>query len=970
MELSEKEMRRTITRHFGGLTAHQLEETPLNQDELAPLFAGLFLKPQFRESEQFDDIDPKYQDALNECAADFVRQFKQRAESAFSRNSAAATTVLLNSLAQSGKTDEEILSLLQEIHSKREDLPTLLGDVVQIQLLPAIKAQIENEFNRFREDWGFIFRVLRFETTPDEEDEKEWLEQLAQVLEWKGYTNIDRRPISDVPGELFQMKKTDDFGQGENWLCWGCPTQRCPEETKVRLATTHMQQHAKKARFFVISRSKLSATIAQFLESLEIKTHLTLDAFVQTILNISSHRQTLIADYEQQPIHHHFIDLKGHNPPAKTPIEMKEHFYTWLRREGSSHVSLLGDFGTGKTEFCRRMQWDMLRNYRPANATRIPVLITLREQKGLRLHQMIDSIMNSMGLKQIDYAAFRTLNRMGLFVVLVDGFDEMATHATVNEMIDNFRELAVLAEGRAKVLLTCRTHYFEHAAREKEVLSLPQFIAERSEFQILYLNPFTREQIEEYLDKVEDLRKPKRNVLAEMDRHPRLKELMQTPVLLDMILKIFPELMEADEPITLSLVYGKATRRWIADEERRGRLQKLAGKEVSQFMQDLAWQMHDEDKLAINYKELKSRTYKNFRKRMQVDSYDLDAFYGEIRTCTFLTRDSLGDYKFAHKSFMEYFTGCYLSPRILADTAPEAKINEEIRLFLHYLLLPKVGYQKESRFKFTGSLWPGMKKCSEHDNCYIHLKDNSEMVWIPPGQFIAGGERYDQEKPTRIMSLEKGAFLDKYPVTNAQYARFLNEIGRFEEKWIDLEGSYKNERSRIHRERGEFKVGPGYERHPVNFVSFYGAEAYAQWAGKELPSEWLWEKAGRGIDGRTYPWGDTWDWDKCNSGEHWAKRDLSDYDEWNKWNDSEERQLAKITPVDSFGEFRSPFGCIDLSGNVWEWMRELWEKGKAGRVLRGGAFDSYRNYVRLASRGGYHPENRYANVDFRLSRTS
>ena len=113
---------------------------------------------------------------------------------------------------------------------------------------------------------------------------------------------------------------------------------------------------------------------------------------------------------------------------------------------------------------------------------------------------------------------------------------------------------------------------------------------------------------------------------------------------------------------------------------------------------------------------------------MEVDAYELDAFFGEIRTCTFLTRDSLGDYKFAHKSFMEYFTACYLETGLLNDSAPNVPINDEIRKFLHYLLLPQLDYQKDSRFKYKGKLLPGMKECREHDNCYLHLKDNSHLI--------------------------------------------------------------------------------------------------------------------------------------------------------------------------------------------------------------------------------------------------
>jgi len=122
------------------------------------------------------------------------------------------------------------------------------------------------------------------------------------------------------------------------------------------------------------------------------------------------------------------------------------------------------------------------------------------------------------------------------------------------------------------VLLTCRTHYFEHARKEDEVLSLPDFIAERPEFQVLYLNPFTREQIAAYLDRMKVLYQDQQKMLMQMDQMPRLRELMEIPVLLDLILKVFPQLMdyeEKKEDITLASVYTETVKTgWLWKKRR------------------------------------------------------------------------------------------------------------------------------------------------------------------------------------------------------------------------------------------------------------------------------------------------------------------------------------------------------------------------------------------------------------------
>ena len=941
--LKKDDLEPAIKDHFSDLTADKISD-PLSLEAIQYLFMNHFLKSEYREAETFDALDPKYKNGLDERALHFKKDFEPRFKGLLERNSAAATSIFLNSLAQSGRNDTQMIGLLQEMNATAIDLPTQFSDIIEMQLVPVIRKQIQTEMDRFRH-WEFTVEYLRGQRTETEAAEKEWLEVLAQVLEWKKFREIKRNPIPGVPGELFQMIKEDELEDCVNLVCWACPTEACPEHDLVRLASTHMSQR-KNARLFVISKNPLSADLIKLLDELKIHRYWTLDEFLQTTLKITDHRESVVGDYEKQAIYQNFIDLNCHFRNNKKPLDLRAQFQTWLKSDDANHVSLLGNFGTGKTVFCRRMQYELLKEYQTGD--RIPVLITLREQKGVKLEGMISKIMNDMGLKQLDYTAFRTLNRLGKFVVLIDGFDEMATYATLGEMRDNFLQLAVLAEGRAKVMLTCRTHYFEQADKEDEILSLPKFIADRPEFHVLYLNPFNREQIEAYLDRVRELFRDKQQVLEAMDGMPKLRELMEIPVLLDMILGIFGKLIHYGEALTLANVYDEAVSNWAHSEKEKGNLKNLSVEEVLTFMKDLAMQMHQTDELDVHFKKLRSRTKDIFHERLKIDYRDLDAFYGEIRTCTFLTRDSLGNYKFAHKSFMEYFAAAHLAPLLKKNKAPKIGINEEIRGFMHQILSKQIDY-RTPEFQFPGKDLPtGMRQKEGDPFTFIHEKDDSEMVWIPDGQFIAG-----EDESLKITRLEKGAFLDKFLVTNQQYARFLTQASRFDDKWIDLHGSYKNENSRIKKAKNGFTVEPGYEMHPVNFVSYYGIEAYADWAGKDIPSEWLWEKAGRGLNGRNYPWGDTWDPKRCNSADYWEKHDSG----------------QKITPVDFFVNFNSPFDCADLSGNLWEWTREVWKEDQESRVVRGGCFFDNRIITRLAFRIYDLMTFQSSSQGFRLSRT-
>jgi len=151
-------------------------------------------------------------------------------------------------------------------------------------------------------------------------------------------------------------------------------------------------------------------------------------------------------------------------------------------------------------------------------------------------------------------------------------------------------------------------------------------------------------------------------------------------------------------------------------------------------------------------------------------------------------------------------------------------------------------------------------------------------------------------------------YIDKYPVTNAEFKKFIDSTHyhprddlNFLRDWKD--GSYPT----------------GWENKPVTWISQEDARAYASWAGKRLPHEWEWQYAAQGTDGRLYPWG-------------------------NEWNDSavplpdKSRTMRGPDPVDGHPTGASPFGVMDMVGNVWQWTEEFVDDHTRGAVLRGGSY--------------------------------
>ena len=206
------------------------------------------------------------------------------------------------------------------------------------------------------------------------------------------------------------------------------------------------------------------------------------------------------------------------------------------------------------------------------------------------------------------------------------------------------------------------------------------------------------------------------------------------------------------------------------------------------------------------------------------------------------------------------------------------------------------------------------------------------------------GEGEDEEHPQHTVSLD-AFWIDRYEVTNDQYRAFVEATGnRVPYDW----------------QKGEIPAGK--QDHPVVRVSWEDAQAYCQWAGARLPTEAEWEKGARGTDARQYPWGNTFDGSRLNFCDRNCEFDWKDTDV--------DDGYARTAPVGSFPAGASPYGALDMAGNVWEWVADWYDgdyyrrspgSNPAGpdsggyRVLRGGSWSSYPGRARSAYRDWIGP---------------
>jgi formylglycine-generating enzyme required for sulfatase activity len=264
--------------------------------------------------------------------------------------------------------------------------------------------------------------------------------------------------------------------------------------------------------------------------------------------------------------------------------------------------------------------------------------------------------------------------------------------------------------------------------------------------------------------------------------------------------------------------------------------------------------------------------------------------------------------------------------------------------------------------------------------------DLEAFIPIPAGKFLYG----DPPKAGRI---EQAFEMAKYPVTNLQFKRFLDDHGYDRQElwsaqgWDWRTGQWDSKapdylQDRLKRRSPELRSLPFYWNDrkwnnplsPVVGVSWFEAEAYCRWLSAKmegrqvrLPTEQEWERAARGTQGREYAWGKKFDRNFLNCAEFWAeKADLSNFDEWKKWLGSTSFKQASTMLVGQFLQGATPEGICDLSGNVWEWTDSWYETQKANRVVRGGSWDGYRYYARCAFRGRREPDLFSFYIGFRV----
>jgi serine/threonine-protein kinase len=240
--------------------------------------------------------------------------------------------------------------------------------------------------------------------------------------------------------------------------------------------------------------------------------------------------------------------------------------------------------------------------------------------------------------------------------------------------------------------------------------------------------------------------------------------------------------------------------------------------------------------------------------------------------------------------------------------------------------------------------------------------DGMRLIYVPEGEFTMGSNGGEtDERPAHSVHLS-AYWIDETEVTNAMFAEFLNQMGnQFEGNATWIMAPDSNDTLQFYG--GAWRSVAGYEDYPIVKVTWYGANAYCAWAGRRLPTEAEWEKAARGTDGNTLPWGGSLDCLHANYG----------------------GCTGGAKSVGSYPQGASPYGVLDMFGNVWEWVYDKYgtdfyrqspladpvgpASGKH-HILRGAAWDTAdAKRLRLTFRYNRDPNLTGSTYGFRCART-
>jgi hypothetical protein len=503
-------------------------------------------------------------------------------------------------------------------------------------------------------------------------DGKAFESHVARLLQASGYTVR--------PEELLGTKRVDvvaetiRFGRRQIYAVeckdHGRPLSR-EDVAKIIAGHSDLFDRGWIDGLLMVTRNGLTPTAAAFVRENRRCSHQTLAEMERSVIDFSSYLTHLVSSYEED-------NLSGYYVPSRTNegLDLAQTVLEWMDSDATAPLAILGSYGMGKTTFTRHVAASLAAKALDNPAARIPILLPLGM---ISSEQSLSGLLGRQftathNVRQYSYAAFDTMNRLGKFVIFLDGFDEMKHTLDWHEFRYNFQQLLQLIVARSKVVVLGRPTAFisdeEHLyilhgryKRNGEDYVVPDW----PDFREVELAPFDNKQIatflRQYFQTRSDPTRLGKNLTAH--EHPndragrllsefsskRMRDLAQRPVQLKMLAEILPDWRGDFSKLTVATLYDHFIDRMIERELSKAARHRFKLNERRRFARELAWWLWtDRSRSGLRPDDIPDQLIDSF----VAPNEDRQAVRRDLTSACFLERKLGGALYFPHRSFQEF----------------------------------------------------------------------------------------------------------------------------------------------------------------------------------------------------------------------------------------------------------------------------------------------------------------------------
>lgn len=427
---------------------------------------------------------------------------------------------------------------------------------------------------------------------------------------------------------------------------------------------------------------------------------------IDGIMDFSTYLQNTIEEYENSILYKHYLDVYDENSEELLAYSVDD----FLNMYDENAFLILGDYGCGKTSFLLNLAYRLSEDFLSGEGEFIPLFIPLKDYaKSINFDNLfLNLFINKCHMSNISIDAFKMLLKYKKFVILFDGFDEVAKRVNYDVKFEIFNEICRYCIGNTKVIITCRPNYFQEKREYKNLIESAHLQFEpnasnNAKFEETYIAELNPKQIEQYIESFEE-------ELAKKDLKPSdlqylignthdLIDLSKRPFLLNIIVQTLPQLVKefnsegkGELKINAASLYKRYTEIWLDRENSKGKT-LIRKEDKLHFCIHIAYKLFNNDLLYLHYSEFPKEIKEYFKDLSKMD--EIDYFSHDIQSCSFMNSDGMGNFKFIHKSFMEYFVACYVADGLrkivrekvdIGEVLSVRGISSEIAMFINDIL--------------------------------------------------------------------------------------------------------------------------------------------------------------------------------------------------------------------------------------------------------------------------------------------